>query len=77
MGVNFGSGGNDTCHDSVDVSLCFEDTTILIGICVIFWLLAGLDFLVSTCSTTKSLPYSRVHACKQVTGIHVHYILLS
>lgn len=36
-----------TCsgHDSVDFSLCFEDTTILLSVCLFFWLMAGLKFL--------------------------------
>ena len=60
-----------TCHDYVDLSVCFEDTAILIGICVIFWMLAGLKFLVTSCSQAKTLPYSKLHACKQVSQILV------
>ncbi|CAI8018869.1 Multidrug resistance-associated protein 1 [Geodia barretti] len=59
------SSNNVTCHDYVDLSVCFEDTAILIGICVIFWLLAGLMFLVTTCTpVTRPLPFSRLHASK-------------
>ena len=61
------SSNNVTCHDYVDLSVCFEDTAILIGICVIFWLLAGLKFLVTTCTpATRPLPFSRLHASKLV-----------
>ena len=35
---------NQTCFDEVDLTRCFEDTAILYGISIIFWLLAGLEF---------------------------------
>lgn len=35
---------NSTCHDEVDLSLCFEDTAILYGISVLLWLLAVAEF---------------------------------
>ena len=34
-----------SCHDEVDLSLCFEDTAVLYAICAIFWFLAGVSFL--------------------------------
>ena len=36
---------NQTCHDEVDLTLCFQETAILYGICVTFWLLAGFEFI--------------------------------
>ena len=33
-----------SCHDEVDLSLCFEDTAILYGICAAFMILAGFYF---------------------------------
>ena len=37
-------GNGSSCHDEVDFSLCFEDTAILYGICLVFWVLAGFSF---------------------------------
>ena len=33
-----------SCHDGVDLSLCFQDTAILYGICAAFMVLAGVFF---------------------------------
>ena len=56
---------NASCHDKVDLSLCFEDTAILFGICAVFWVLAGL-----TCchrnSIKPSLDFGFLHAIKLV-----------
>ena len=48
--------------------MCFEDTAVLIGICTLFWLLAGIKFLVPN-GLKSSLPLSILHICKLV-NIH-------
>ena len=56
---------NTSCHDEVDFSLCFEDTAILFGICVIFWVLAGLTFCHGF-GIKPSLDFGPLHAIKLV-----------
>ena len=61
---------NATCYsDTVDFTLCFEDTAILYGICIIFWVLAGFSFLcggdvIKRASST--LPCGSLHIIKVV-----------
>ena len=46
MACRFIAAFNTTsCHDEVDLSLCFQDSVILYGICAVFMMLAGLYFL--------------------------------
>ena len=59
-------GVNDTWHDEVDLSLCFEDTAILYAICVIFWLLAALRFVLHT--KQPPLPCSKLSVTKIVSN---------
>ena len=33
-----------TAHDVVDFPLCFTDTAILYAVCVVMWVLAGVEF---------------------------------
>ena len=65
---------NATCYSgAVDFTLCFEDTVILYGICVVFWVLAGLSFLCGgdvVKNASSSLPCGGLHAIK-VVCMHV------
>jgi hypothetical protein len=61
---------NATCYDDVmDFTLCFEDTAILYGICVIFWVLAGFSFLCGgdvIKHASSALPCGSLHVVKVV-----------
>ena len=59
--------GSTSCHDEVDFSLCFEDTAILYGICLTFWVLAGLSFFRGNGLRPK-LDFGPLHASKLVGG---------
>ena len=62
------TGANRTsCHDEADFSLCFEDTAILYGICLTFWVLAGLSFFRGNGLRPK-LDFGPLHASKLVGG---------
>ena len=67
-------GANASCNSgTMDFTLCFEDTAILYGICVIFWVLAGLSFLCGgdvVKHASSSLPCGSLHAIK-VVCIHI------
>ena len=56
-------------HDEVDFSLCFEDTAILYGVCLVVWILAAF---VAVCAPyqRKSLPLSLLHLGKIVSSPH-------
>lgn len=54
-----------TCHDGVDLPLCFEDTAILYGICVIFLVVAGFSFFFGN-SRKARLPVGALHVLKLV-----------
>ena len=59
--------GSTSCHDEVDLSLCFEDTAVLYGICLTFWVLAGLSFFRGNGLRPK-LNFRPLHASKLVGG---------
>ena len=65
---------NATCYSgTVDFTLCFEDTAILYGICIIFWVLAGFSFLCGgdvIKHASSTLPCGSLHIIK-VVCIHV------
>ena len=72
-----GAVGNVTsCHDEVDFSLCFEDTAILYGICVTFWVLSGLSFCRGNGLRPK-LDFGLLHASKLVRVVHISKIKMS
>lgn len=74
------SNVNRTCHDEVDLSVCFEDTAILITVCALFWVFAGFKFITSRYPKVP-LPFSLLHGCKQVRNTrfyrHQTYIYTS
>lgn len=55
------------CHDRVDLTLCFEDTAVLGGICALLWLLAGAFFVCGN-SFKPPLRWSPLHAANLVRG---------
>ena len=59
---NFSCSG----HDHVDLSLCFEDTAILYGICALFWILAGFKFLCGN-NVKPSIRFNLLHMAKLVS----------
>lgn len=61
IGYNVTNGSR--CHDSVDISLCFEDTAVLYSVCVIFWLLGGVAFLCAN-SVKPRIAFNQLHAAK-------------
>ncbi len=54
-----------SCHDGVDLPLCFEDTAILYGICAVFLIVAGFSFCCGS-SRKARLPFGPLHALKLV-----------
>ena len=60
-------GVNETCYDRLDLTLCFEDTAVLGGICVIFWLLAGVLFLCGS-RAKPALQWSLLHLANLARG---------
>ena len=55
--------------DTVDFTLCFEDTAILYSICVIFWVLAGFSLLCGgdvIKHASSTLPCGSLHIIKVV-----------
>lgn len=65
-----GKQGNESggyvWHDSVDLTLCFEDTAILFGICAIFWILTAIGFLIGG-SNKPSIPRGWLNIAKIVS----------
>ena len=57
---------NETCHDDVDLTLCFEDTAILYLICASLWFLAGLEFLTTKRKSQASIPLSVLNVSRIV-----------
>ena len=60
-------GVNDTWHDEVDLSQCFQDTAVLYSICVIFWILAALRFVFL--ARRPPLSYSWLSVTKMVSYV--------
>lgn len=63
-----GSGSSNGSHDEVDFSLCFEDTAILYGVCLVAWILAGFQFVCAPYHR-KNLPFSLLHIAKIVSSL--------
>ena len=64
-----GGGSNSTtgsCHDAVDLPLCFEDTAILYGITAAFLVLAGFTFVCGN-GLKARLSVGLLHSIKMVS----------
>ena len=57
---------NQTCHDEVDLTLCFQYTAILVGICVILWVLAAFEFL-TTRFSRPATPFNTLNITRIVS----------
>jgi len=55
-----------SCHDEVDLSICFEDSAVLYGIFILFWFLAGLEFLLGRSNGKPKIHFNLLHAAKLV-----------
>jgi len=55
-----------SCHDEVDLSVCFEDSAVLYGIFILFWFLAGLEFLLGRSNIKPKINFNLLHAAKLV-----------
>ena len=66
LGAGLTGNNGTSCHDEVDFSLCFEDTAILYGICLTFWVLSGLSFFRGNGLRPK-LDFGIQHALKLVS----------
>lgn len=60
-------GGNDTVHDIVDLTLCFQDTAIFYSIVVVFWILAIVRFLFAGNVNIPSVPLNIINVAKCVS----------
>lgn len=60
------SDNTTTWHDRYDVTLCFEDTAILCGICIIFWILVGLKFVFGKQRKKTIIPRNKLNMLKMV-----------
>ena len=78
-GSGSGSGSSSGCHDEVDFTLCFEDTAVLYGVCLVAWVLGGLAFLCAPYHR-KRLRISYLHLAKivcTISIIHISTVLLN
>ena len=62
---------NQTCHDEVDLTLCFQDTVILYGICVMFLVLALLECVVTKRNRRPSVQFSVLNVTKIVSSVYL------
>eukprot|EP00731_Ephydatia_muelleri_P028692 Em0020g336a len=60
------SDNTTTWHDRYDVTLCFEDTAILCGICIIFWILVGLKFVFGKQRKKTIIPRNKLNMLKML-----------
>ena len=65
-GSDSGNGNTPGLHDEEDFSQCFEDTAILYGVCLVAWVLGGLQFIFASHSQRK-LPINPLHIAKLVS----------
>lgn len=61
-------GINGTCiaHDGVDLPLCFTETAVLYGVCVLMWLMASLEFFF-TRNRRPKVPFNPLNVTKMVS----------
>ena len=59
---------NTTRHETVDFTICFEDTVFLCGICTTFSLAAGLRLLLGN-HKGPPVPFNRLNAIKTVSSV--------
>lgn len=55
-------------HDRVDITLCFQDTAVLFGICAVFWLLTAINFIFGN-SSKPSIPRGWLNIAK-IVSVH-------
>ena len=65
-GSGSGNGSTPGPHDEVDFSQCFEDTAILYGVCLVVWVLGGLQFIFASYHRRK-IPINLPHIAKLVS----------
>lgn len=65
--------GSCTAHDAVDIPLCFTDTAILYVVCIIMWLMAGLEFCF-TSTRHPQIPINSVSISKLVRGFEYYHV---
>ena len=64
--------GTCTAHDSVDLPICFTDTAILYGVCVLMWLLAGVEFIFRRHQYPR-IPWNLVNISKLVSAFCIQH----
>ena len=60
----------------VDLSLCFEDTAILYGICVTFCVLAGFSFFCSDRNGARPSLTIGILLAAKVVYMHIYIIVI-
>lgn len=65
-GSSSNNSSNNGTSDVVDFTLCFEDTAILYGVCMVVWILAGFSFICASYHR-RGIRISLLHLAKIVS----------